>query len=470
MNNMKNSRVFIVIILLMLSFALIIPSINGESTTIVSIDDVDVPKGGSNWIQIEVKDVVDLGSCDVSLSWNPDVVEVKSTGDSDFDSMVPYLDNVAGVLNVIAHSLVSMNGNFTLANITFKSSSSASIGDKCDLEIIDSLLLTADPTPVEINHININGIANIITSSNDDDDNGNSGGGGGSTNIPPIADASASQTDGFIGESIIFDGSLSSDSDGTITNYTWKFDDDTKRYGKTTIHIFSNIAIYNVILLVTDNQGATNEDTISVTISKANNPPSKPNVEGPIHGNKNTEYSYTAVSTDIDNDTIRYSLIWGDETSYITESGFLPSGSVYIANHSWRAAGEYKISVKADDNETESGVTIYTVYIDVLRIDDEIIGYFIDNDSDEIYDSFENSETGITTDISSQDYITYLIDSDADGEMDYVYNVEVGLLTEYAHKKESENNAVWYALGLGMLIVLIVLFILFQIVKKKKGN
>jgi len=293
----------------------------------------------------------------------------------------------------------------------------------------------------------------------DDDDNGGSGGSGGSggytpSNQPPVADASESQTSGYVDESIDFDGSKSDDPDGTIDLYEWDWDNDgTYDYNSTsstTTHTFNVAGTYSVALRVTDNEGATDKDTIEVIISKANLPPTKPTIEGTSEGTKDTEYTYNFQSTDPDNDTIQYIVNWGD--GEVTETEFLPNGTASTQIHSWMSAGKYTLTVRAFDNETVSATNQTTVLIDVHLVDD--IGYLIDDDADGTYDSFHNDTSGQETDVEKQDDGTYLLDDDGDGEWDYVYDIETGTLTEYS-EPTPDNTA---------LIVLAIIVILFLII------
>jgi hypothetical protein len=82
----------------------------------------------------------------------------------------------------------------------------------------------------------------------------------------PNAPPHASFTFTCTGLSCNFDGSGSSDSDGTIAAYGWRFGDGTSGSGKTVDHIYALAAGYTVTLTVTDNAGATGSD------SKAINP------------------------------------------------------------------------------------------------------------------------------------------------------------------------------------------------------
>jgi streptogramin lyase len=84
-------------------------------------------------------------------------------------------------------------------------------------------------------------------------------------NQPPIADAGIEQTV-IVDETVTFDGSGSSDSDGSIVSYEWHFGDSVIGSGDTTAHIYSSDGIYTVELTVIDDDGATDTDTTTVTV------------------------------------------------------------------------------------------------------------------------------------------------------------------------------------------------------------
>ncbi len=67
--------------------------------------------------------------------------------------------------------------------------------------------------------------------------------------------------------------------------------------------------------------------------------------------------------------------------------------------------------------------------IDAIDVGD--LGYFTDDDGDEIYDMFHNNTIGIETAVELQDDGTYLIDNDGDGVWDYNYNTTSGMITQY---------------------------------------
>lgn len=75
----------------------------------------------------------------------------------------------------------------------------------------------------------------------------------------------ASFTDQCATLSCAFDGSGSTDPDGTIAAYAWEFGDGTTGSGATPTHNYANAGTYNVKLTVTDNEGATGSTITSVT-------------------------------------------------------------------------------------------------------------------------------------------------------------------------------------------------------------
>jgi len=302
----------------------------------------------------------------------------------------------------------------------------------------------------------------------DDDDSGggggsSSGGGGGSTIVSPTADANGPYS-GFIDEEITFDGSGSTD-DGTITNFTWDFGDGNIGYGETTTHIYSSPDLYTVTLTVTDNEGAKDTDGTTALISQPNLPPTNPEVYGPTSGTKNTEYTYTALSSDPDNDSIQYTFEWGDDN--ITETEFLPNGTAADQDYSWESAGKYTIKVNASDNQNaSSGTTEYIVLIDVHIVDD--IGYLIDDDADGTYDCFHNDTSGQEYDVEKQDDGTYLIDDDGDGSWDWIYDIETGTLTKYSGEPTTELDST--TIIVLVIIVILILIILGYLVKRSNDK
>ncbi len=88
----------------------------------------------------------------------------------------------------------------------------------------------------------------------------------------------------------------------------------------------------------------------TLAIADESLPPMKPEVpEGSVAGKAGKEYTYTALTTDPDGDTISYLFDWGDGT-YSGWTDFVDSGENATATHSWEEKGDYQIRVKAKDD------------------------------------------------------------------------------------------------------------------------
>jgi PKD repeat protein len=244
------------------------------------------------------------------------------------------------------------------------------------------------------------------------------------TNDPPVANASQSEQTGFVNTLLIFNGSRSYDLDGYLTKWSWDFGDGTNGTGERTIHAYHSLGIYTVTLTVTDNDGATGTDTITVEVGSANWPPTKPVIKGTRIGTKNKAYLYTVSSIDADNDFLQYTLTWGDGTHNTSE--FQPNGTLCSFSHSWDAAGKYIITATATDNTTLSQQTTSEVFIDVFFIG--MLGFLFDTDNDGSYDSFYTNATGMITSAQILTNGSYLLDTDSDGKWNYLYNPSTGSL------------------------------------------
>jgi len=88
-----------------------------------------------------------------------------------------------------------------------------------------------------------------------------------STNAAPIAAFSFKPDTVRVNQSVSFDATASSDTDGTLAGYAWEFGDGATGTGTTVEHIFTWQGDYTVTLTVTDNEGGTGTlaRTIAVT-------------------------------------------------------------------------------------------------------------------------------------------------------------------------------------------------------------
>lgn len=182
-----------------------------------------------------------------------------------------------------------------------------------------------------------------------------------SSNNPPQANAGANKTS-KVGQAVSFNGSGSSDSDGTITSYIWDFGDGDSSVGSVVSHTYSSAGTYTASLTVTDNNGATDTDTVLVTISESSTtpPPSSTNkppkaVAGDDKKVKVGEAVHFDASQSIDPDgsIVSYSWDFGDDRDSDEKEPL----------HSYAKPGVYKVTLVVKDNngETDRDVIYVTV-------------------------------------------------------------------------------------------------------------
>jgi PKD repeat protein len=126
---------------------------------------------------------------------------------------------------------------------------------------------------------------------------------GAPANQPPVARATATPNSGTAPLAVAFDGTGSSDADGSIVSYAWTFGDGGSATGSTANHTYQAGGTYSAGLTVTDNQGATHSTTLSIGVSAAPTAPAAPS-------NLNASVGSGRVVT----------LTWNDNSS--NESGF----------------------------------------------------------------------------------------------------------------------------------------------------
>jgi PKD repeat protein len=180
--------------------------------------------------------------------------------------------------------------------------------------------------------------------------------GGGTGNQAPTASFTNTCTN--LGCS--FNGSGSSDSDGSISSYAWEFGDSATGNGVNASHTYSAAGTYTVKLTVTDNQGATNSTTKSVTVSSgANQAPTA------SFTNACTNLACTfngSGSTDSDGSIASYTWNFGDSSN----------GTGASASHTYGSAGTYNVTLTVTDNQgathsTSKSVTVSAASGNVLQ-------------------------------------------------------------------------------------------------------
>jgi hypothetical protein len=92
----------------------------------------------------------------------------------------------------------------------------------------------------------------------------------GSAFVSPSATLSALPASGEVPLSVTFDGSKSTDNDGSITGYNWNFGDGFTQIGNATMsHVYKTPGTYTASLTVTDNSGLTATATQTLQVTQA---------------------------------------------------------------------------------------------------------------------------------------------------------------------------------------------------------
>ena len=86
------------------------------------------------------------------------------------------------------------------------------------------------------------------------------------TNQAPTAAAAASPTSGEAPLAVSFSSAGSSDSDGSIVAYAWSFGDGGSSTAANPSHTFESAGTYTATLSVTDDDGASDSDSVIITV------------------------------------------------------------------------------------------------------------------------------------------------------------------------------------------------------------
>ena len=120
-------------------------------------------------------------------------------------------------------------------------------------------------------------------------------------NQPPTADANGPYS-GTAGSPVIFDGSGSSDPDGTIASYAWDFGDGGTGTGVSPTYTYAAAGTYTVTLTVTDDGGLTDSATSTATIvDHQQDPIAEP--KGPYKGIEGQQVTFEGTGSIVLEDT-----------------------------------------------------------------------------------------------------------------------------------------------------------------------
>ncbi|MCK4364638.1 MAG: PKD domain-containing protein, partial [Thermoplasmatales archaeon] len=178
------------------------------------------------------------------------------------------------------------------------------------------------------------------------------------TNNPPYAPTISGPTNGAVGEEYEYTF-VATDPDEDNVYYYIDWDDGQIEEwigpypsGEeiTVSHTWTAADEYEIRSKAKDTYDAESEwsDLFVVTIVE-NDPPNKPDIDGPTSGKAGDSYPYSFTSTDPDGDQVSYYIKW-DDGSITDWTAFQASGPPgYSESHTWDEQGTYTIEAKAKD-------------------------------------------------------------------------------------------------------------------------
>jgi len=164
----------------------------------------------------------------------------------------------------------------------------------------------------------------------------------GEFSLLPTADANGPYN-GRMGAAVTFDGTASTDPDGTIVSWNWDFGDGNTGTGPTPTNTYASDGSYIVKLTVTDDSSETDTDVTTAAIGRGNLSPVA-NAGGPYNGATDVAVTFDSTgSGDLDGSIVSYTWDFGDGN---TGDGPRPS-------YTYSTPGTYFVTLTVvDDSDT----------------------------------------------------------------------------------------------------------------------
>ncbi len=166
----------------------------------------------------------------------------------------------------------------------------------------------------------------------------------------PAAFFTESATTLLTDEIVYFNASDSFDDDGTILSYYWDFGDAANGTGVFVNHTYADDGVYTVFLTVTDDDGAAN--TTSSTITVLNRSPVASLVASATTVFVNETITFNASTSEDPDGTI---------VTYLWDFGDGANATGLIVNHAFAVNGTYLVILNVTDDDgaaAQSNVTI----------------------------------------------------------------------------------------------------------------
>jgi cytochrome c len=163
-----------------------------------------------------------------------------------------------------------------------------------------------------------------------------------SANQAPTVHAARTPTGDVVAGTAVSFTATASDPDNDTLTYSWDFGDSGTSTAQNPTHTFLTPGTYSAKVTVDDGHGGTASDTVSVTVTQPNRPPTVTAARTPTGDvAAGTAISFTATASDPDGDTLTYLWDFGDGSTSTQQN----------PTHTYTTAGAYSAKVTVSDGK-----------------------------------------------------------------------------------------------------------------------
>jgi PKD repeat protein len=170
--------------------------------------------------------------------------------------------------------------------------------------------------------------------------------------LAPVAFIVPDSTSGSIPFAVHFDAGGSYDPDGTIVDYQWDWESDgtydlDSGAVPSTDFTYTSVGLFDATVLVTDNDGLTDTETVTIKANAAGNisPVASIVPDGTIGAAPFTVSFDASGSYDTDGTIVKYEWDWEGDGIYDSDTGLVPN-----ASHAYEMPGIYYPTVLVTDD------------------------------------------------------------------------------------------------------------------------